>query len=114
MMERQFKAGISVQFAPESLSSLRRNRCPVSPGMGVQFAPESVSSWARNTHHRTLTDNAIRVGQLLGPLGCRFVSIDERNAARVVGRIRGNDHHNFLGCSVETLEYLDEQDLLTN
>jgi hypothetical protein len=36
-------------FRPESVSSLRRNRCPVSPGMGVQFAPESVSSWARNT-----------------------------------------------------------------
>ncbi len=59
-------------------------------------------------------DNAIRVGQLLGPLGYRFVSIDERSPPRVVDRIWDNDHHNFLACSVETLEYLGEQGLLAN
>lgn len=46
-------------FRPESVSSLRRNRCPVSPGMGVQFAPESVSSWARNTHLFPMNDDYV-------------------------------------------------------
>ena len=35
-------------FKPESVSSLHRNRCPVSAGMTVQFDPESVSSLGRN------------------------------------------------------------------
>ena len=36
----QFQTGITVQFGPESLSSLRRNGCPLWTGIGVQFGPE--------------------------------------------------------------------------
>ena len=36
----QFQTGITVQFAPESVSSFSRNQCPVCAGIGVQFGPE--------------------------------------------------------------------------
>jgi hypothetical protein len=36
----QFAAGITVRFAPDSLSSFNRNRCPVCAGIGDRFAPE--------------------------------------------------------------------------
>jgi hypothetical protein len=36
----QFQTGITVQFAPESVSSLGWNACPVWIGIDDQFGPE--------------------------------------------------------------------------
>ena len=42
-----------VGLPPKSLSTLFRNRCPVSTGITVQFRPESVSSLLRNTQENS-------------------------------------------------------------
>ena len=48
-----------VGLPPKSLSTLFRNRCPVSTGITVQFRPESVSSLLRNTHPRPRGDRPL-------------------------------------------------------
>jgi hypothetical protein len=59
------------------VSSMERNRCPPSIGITVQHAPESVSSIRRITH--SVVSFLLRVSRPLGgmcTIGSKFITVD--------------------------------------
>ncbi|MEW8186360.1 MAG: hypothetical protein AB2794_15295, partial [Candidatus Thiodiazotropha endolucinida] len=60
----QFQTGITVQFAPDSVSSFDRNAVQFAPGIGVQFQPE----YAKNLPYRHMKQNRKRKLAINSPL----------------------------------------------
>lgn len=55
--------------------------------------------------------NAVNLNTIFKDLGYKFISIDEENTSRVVDELWDNNHHNFLICNTDTIDYLIEKNL---
>ncbi len=86
-------------FKPESVSSLHRNRCPVSAGMTVQFDPESVSSLGRNMQFLTKFNPEDVTSYEIGLKSRLFNDTLQANAAVFYDDREDMQHSVFLGGS---------------
>jgi FkbM family methyltransferase len=57
-------------------------------------------------------DSANELDKIFGKIGYKFVSIDEINKSVVVDKLWDNDHHNFLICNKNTIQYLQSKNLV--
>lgn len=57
-------------------------------------------------------ENAIALNEMFKNLNYKFVSIDEVNSSREVDKLWDNNHHNFLVCDFETINFLKEKNLI--
>lgn len=57
-------------------------------------------------------ENAIELNEMFKNLNYQFISIDEVNLSREVEKLWDNDHHNFLVCNSETINFLKEKNLI--
>ena len=59
-------------------------------------------------------ENAISLTEIFRGLGYNFISIDEINKSSVVQKITNLDHHNYLICNNQVVQYLKDQKLIEN
>ena len=56
--------------------------------------------------------NAVKLNDMFKGLGYEFISIDEIKQSVVVDKLWDNDHHNFLICNKNTIQYLRSKQLV--
>ncbi|MBS1670848.1 MAG: FkbM family methyltransferase [Bacteroidetes bacterium] len=57
-------------------------------------------------------ENAEQLTVMFNNLGYKYISINEETTSVVVDKLWDNDHHNFLLCHAETIQYLQQKGLV--